>query len=80
MGYMMQSEEQLVHNMSLLKNLQNLLVKKKQINFLQMENHFMQEDVDSLAAWGFNSIRVPLHYNLFTLSIQEEPNSDQAMA
>ena len=22
------------------------------------ENHFMQEDVDSLAAWGFNSIRV----------------------
>ena len=29
----------------------------------------MQEDVDSLAAWGFNSIRVPLHYNLFTLPI-----------
>ena len=37
----------------------------------------MQEDVDSLAAWGFNSIRVPLHYNLFTLPIQQEPNSDQ---
>ena len=37
----------------------------------------MQEDVDSLASWGFNSIRVPLHYNLFTLPIQEEPNADQ---
>ena len=44
---------------------------------MERENHFMQEDVDSLAAWGFNSIRVPLHYNLFTLPIQEEPNSDQ---
>ena len=41
------------------------------------ENHFTKRDVDSLAAWGFNSIRVPLHYNLFTLSIQEEPTSGQ---
>jgi endoglucanase len=23
-------------------------------------------DIDSLASWGFNSIRVPLHYNLFS--------------
>lgn len=37
------------------------------------ENHFTQRDVDSLAAWGFNSIRIPMHYNLFTLPIQEEP-------
>ena len=41
------------------------------------ENHFTKLDVDSLAAWGFNSIRVPLHYNLFTLPIQEEPVSGQ---
>ena len=41
------------------------------------ENHFTKRDVDSLAAWGFNSIRVPLHYNLFTLPIQEEPVSGQ---
>jgi endoglucanase len=37
------------------------------------ENHFTQRDVDSLAAWGFNSIRIPLHYNLFTLPIEDEP-------
>ncbi len=37
------------------------------------ENHFTQRDVDSLAAWGFNSIRIPMHYNLFTLPIEEEP-------
>ena len=34
------------------------------------ENHFTQRDVDSLAAWGFNSIRIPMHYNLFTLPIE----------
>ena len=37
------------------------------------ENHFTQRDVDSLAAWGYNSIRIPMHYNLFTLPIEEEP-------
>lgn len=36
-------------------------------------NHARKIDIDSLAAWGFNSIRLPMHYNLFTLSIQEEP-------
>lgn len=36
-------------------------------------NHVRKIDIDSLAAWGFNSIRLPMHYNLFTLSIEEEP-------
>jgi hypothetical protein len=36
-------------------------------------NHARKIDIDSLAAWGFNAIRLPMHYNLFTLSIQEEP-------
>jgi len=36
-------------------------------------NHVRKIDVDSLAAWDFNSIRLPLHYNLFTLPIEEEP-------
>ncbi|WJJ95707.1 carbohydrate-binding protein [Algibacter luteus] len=37
------------------------------------ENHFTQRDVDSLSAWGYNSIRIPMHYNLFTLPIEDEP-------
>ena len=41
------------------------------------ENHFTKRDVDSLAAWGFNSIRIPMHYNLFTLPIEEEPVGGQ---
>ena len=36
-------------------------------------NHFTKGDADSLAAWGFNSVRLPMHYNLFTLPIEEEP-------
>ena len=39
-------------------------------------NNFTKRDVDSLAAWGFNSIRIPMHYNLFfTLPIQDEPEA-----
>ena len=38
-----------------------------------LQNHVREADIDSLHAWGFNSVRVPLHYNLFTLPIEEEP-------
>lgn len=36
-------------------------------------NHTTKKDIDALAAWGFNSIRLPMHYNLYTLSVDEEP-------
>ena len=41
------------------------------------KNHFTKRDVDSLAAWGFNSIRLPMHYNLMTLPIEDEPTPGQ---
>ena len=34
------------------------------------KNHFTKRDVDSLAAWGFNSIRLPMHYNLMTFPLK----------
>lgn len=40
---------------------------------LWRENHMTRTDVDLLARAGFNSIRLPMHYNLFTLPIEEEP-------
>ncbi|HEY9123727.1 MAG TPA: cellulase family glycosylhydrolase, partial [Bacteroidales bacterium] len=40
-------------------------------------NYMQKKDVDSLAAWGFNSIRLPMHYNLFTLPIGKEPVEGQ---
>jgi aryl-phospho-beta-D-glucosidase BglC (GH1 family) len=38
-----------------------------------LNNMIRKRDIDSLKAWGFNSIRLPMHYNLFTLPIEKEP-------
>ncbi|MEP4532492.1 MAG: cellulase family glycosylhydrolase [Cyclobacteriaceae bacterium] len=36
-------------------------------------NHCRKIDVDSLVAWGFNSIRLPMHYKHYTPPIEDEP-------
>ncbi len=38
-----------------------------------LNNHTTRADIDSMAAWGFNSVRLPMHYRLYTLSAEEEP-------
>ncbi len=38
-----------------------------------ISNHTRKIDIDSMAAWGFNSIRLAMHYNLYTLSVEQEP-------
>ena len=38
------------------------------------KNGITKRDIDSLAAWGFNSIRLPMHYNLYTPAIETEKN------
>ncbi|SMO84013.1 Por secretion system C-terminal sorting domain-containing protein [Saccharicrinis carchari] len=42
-----------------------------------LANFFKLEDVQLVAHWGFNSIRVPLHYNLFTPPVEDEPVQGQ---
>lgn len=42
-----------------------------------LANHVRKADIDSLAAWGFNSVRLPMHYNLYTLPIEDEPVAGQ---
>lgn len=37
-----------------------------------LDNFVTKQDIDSIASWGFNSVRVAMHYNLFTLPIEEE--------
>jgi endoglucanase len=37
-----------------------------------LTNFCTKRDIDSLAAWGFNSVRLPMHYNLYTLPIEQE--------
>lgn len=38
-----------------------------------LENHFTRRDVDSMKVWGYNSVRVAMHYKWFTLPIEDEP-------
>jgi endoglucanase len=38
-----------------------------------LSNFIRKVDIDSLKSWGFNSIRLPMHYNLYTLPVDQEP-------
>lgn len=38
-----------------------------------LANQTRRIDIDSMAAWGFNSVRLPMHYHLYTLAVNEEP-------
>ena len=54
----------------------NLLVGADNTNqFYQnwLDNFITEQDIIAIADWGFNSVRVALHYNLLTLPIEEEP-------
>ncbi len=42
-----------------------------------LANFVSKPDIDSMKAWGFNSVRLPMHYNLFTLPVEEEPVSGE---
>ncbi|MGF6930761.1 endoglucanase [Chitinophaga sp. W2I13] len=42
-----------------------------------LTNHTTRRDIDSMAAWGFNSVRLPMHFNLYTLPADEEPVAGQ---
>jgi endoglucanase len=36
-----------------------------------LHNFIQKEDIDSMHEWGFNSVRLPMHYNLYTLPVDE---------
>ena len=38
-----------------------------------LRSHTNKRDIDSMAAWGFNAVRLPMHFNLYTLPADEEP-------
>ncbi|RYZ00009.1 MAG: glycosyl hydrolase family 5 [Chitinophagaceae bacterium] len=38
-----------------------------------LRNFTRKADIDSMAAWGFNSVRLPMHYELYTLPVDQEP-------
>jgi hypothetical protein len=42
-----------------------------------LDNMITEKDIEALKKWGFNSIRLPMHFNLFTLPINKEPVKGQ---
>ncbi len=57
------------------KRIEKLLSKEQTDEFYEvwLQNHTTKADIDSLKAWGFNSVRLPMHYNLYTLPVEAEP-------
>ena len=73
-GYMMQSSDVADTQHEFRQRLEDLMgVDNTNVFFDKwLENHVTKADIDSLSSWGFNSVRLPMHYNLFTLPIEEE--------
>ncbi|KQY29739.1 glycosyl hydrolase family 5 [Caulobacter sp. Root487D2Y] len=42
-----------------------------------LDNHTTKADIDAMAAMGFNSVRLPMHYGLLTLAADQEPVAGQ---
>ena len=40
-----------------------------------LANQTTKSDMDSLHTWGFNSVRLPMHFNLYTLPVDGEPDA-----
>ncbi|HVG40844.1 MAG TPA: cellulase family glycosylhydrolase [Chitinophagaceae bacterium] len=46
---------------------------KTDVFYTAWQNNFITKgDIDSMAAWGFNAVRLPMHYNLYTPPVEEE--------
>jgi len=78
-GYMMQSSDVADTQHEFRERLEELIGEDKTNEFFDtwLANHVTKKDIDSLAKWGFNSVRLPMHYNLFTLPIEDETVSGQ---
>lgn len=78
-GYMMQTQDIANTQHELKAKISQLIGETGMEAFYDawLANHVREIDIDSLAAWGFNSVRLPMHYNLFTLPIEKEPVTGQ---
>jgi hypothetical protein len=77
-GYMLRVNEEGQQN-KIRARIKDLIGETKTAEFYDawLANHTRRIDVDSMRAWGFNSIRLPMHYNLYTLPIEKEPVAGQ---
>jgi len=74
-GYMMQTSGVAGAQHEIEQKLMETMGQVKTDSFYSawLHSHFTRTDVDSMASWGFNSVRVAMHYKWFTPPIEEEP-------
>ncbi|WP_026703968.1 carbohydrate-binding protein [Flavobacterium soli] len=74
-GYMLQTDAFAGPQHKIKEKITQLIGESNTQEFYQAyrANGITKRDIDSLAAWGFNSVRLPMHYNLYTLPIEDEP-------
>jgi len=78
-GYMLGLNNKWQQQNQIRKHIEELIGKDRAQEFYDvwLANHTRKIDIDSLKAWGFNSVRLPMHYNLYTLPIEKEPVAGQ---
>jgi len=42
-----------------------------------LDSHTTRADIDAMAKWGFNSVRLPIHFDQLTLPADKEPEAGQ---
>ncbi|WP_127126116.1 cellulase family glycosylhydrolase [Pseudoflavitalea rhizosphaerae] len=57
------------------ERIQKLVGEEKTNTFYEtwLSNHTTRKDIEAMKAWGFNSVRLPMHYDLYTLPVDKEP-------
>ena len=78
-GYMLQTESFASPQHKIKQKIVDLIGTANTEEFYQAyrANGITKRDIDSLKAWGFNSVRLPMHYNLYTLPIEQETVAGQ---
>lgn len=73
--YMLKLSEVAVAQYDIKRKITDLTGENNSASFYKswLQNMVTERDIDSLGKWGFNSIRLPMHYNLFTLPVEKEP-------
>jgi hypothetical protein len=78
-GYMMQTSDVAPTQHQFRAKLESTIGQAKTDSFytVWLDSHFRRIDADSMKSWGFNSVRVAMHYKWFTLPIEQEPVAGQ---
>jgi endoglucanase len=77
-GYMLQLGE-LGQQHVIRARIADLIGEEKTEAFYQAwrANHVTKADIDAMARWGFNSVRLPMHFDQLTLPVDQEPVAGQ---